>query len=248
MVELEEDKLEHGLVELQEGDHYPVIHVGREDLGPLVRDQPRHRLAADLGLVVESLDRDEDLFEAARSHYVGLPLQAELPGVVDAVHRNLVALAGRQGGEQVDDTKGVVDVPHGVHEGGVPLPHQLVEGVLGPPQPQLLRELELLLGLGLVYLALIGLDVPEHLEQGLVEQERQVLDMVVRLVRPLWLLSRLPGVDPLQDTKAAELREAELQLPQRLRPRQVLGRAPLLPLLLFHRLIEHHVDVVAPTD
>ena len=50
VVELEVDKLEHGLVELEEGDHDTVVHVHWQHLGQLVGHEPRHGLAEDLSL------------------------------------------------------------------------------------------------------------------------------------------------------------------------------------------------------
>mmetsp|Transcript_108705 Transcript_108705/g.325164 ORF Transcript_108705/g.325164 Transcript_108705/m.325164 type:complete len:216 (+) Transcript_108705:723-1370(+) len=65
-VQLEVHKLHHGAVELQEGEHHAEVHLRRHLLHELVRRKPRHRLAADLSLVIVALDRSEDLAQGLR--------------------------------------------------------------------------------------------------------------------------------------------------------------------------------------
>ena len=83
-------------------------------LGEGVGHDPDDGLVADLRLVVDPLDRDEDLPQLARLHDVVLELTREPRALGHALL--LEELGGREVGEEVDHAERVVHVAHGVHE------------------------------------------------------------------------------------------------------------------------------------
>jgi hypothetical protein len=128
VVEFEEGELEERLVELEEGEHDPKVHVRGRHLRERVRDDPGDGLPAHLGLEIHAFDRDEDLGQSVRAGHVVLPLQGQLPTSLRS--RRLHGPVRRQSREEVDEGEGVIEVSQRVVEAGVPLPDQVVEGVL----------------------------------------------------------------------------------------------------------------------
>ncbi len=85
----------------------------------------------------------------------------------------------RQCGKQVQQSKGIVQVPQSVDEAGVSLADEVVQGVHGSELFQAVGLLLVALRLGLLHLLLVRPDVAEGIEQGLVQEEIDVLDVVV---------------------------------------------------------------------
>ena len=69
----------------------------------------------------------------------------------------------------------------------------------------------------------VSLDIPKLVQELIVHQDLYVLYVIVGFIGPLELLLRLPGVDALQNTKASEVFQGELQLPNGLASSQILG-------------------------
>mmetsp|Transcript_4432 Transcript_4432/g.11509 ORF Transcript_4432/g.11509 Transcript_4432/m.11509 type:complete len:201 (+) Transcript_4432:137-739(+) len=198
MVELEEHELQHRLIELKECDHHSVVHVSGQHLAPLVRHEPCHLLAGHFSLVVETLHGNEGLLQRPGLGHIRLPFKAQPAGHLNLVCRNLVAFARRKDRKQIDHAQGIVQVANCVHEGWVPLANETVQCVTGPAVVELLSKLQLLLGLRFVDFALEGFDAPENFQQGLMEQEGEILHVVVRFRGALRFLPRLPRVNSFQ--------------------------------------------------
>mmetsp|Transcript_69679 Transcript_69679/g.185438 ORF Transcript_69679/g.185438 Transcript_69679/m.185438 type:complete len:224 (-) Transcript_69679:118-789(-) len=106
VVQLEVDEGEQALVELEEGEHHAVVDGHRRLLRERVRLDPRERDAGDLRLVVDALDRDEDLAQRARARNVGVELALQTLGVLDARRRH--KLGRGEGGEEEGEAERVV--------------------------------------------------------------------------------------------------------------------------------------------
>ena len=92
-------------------------------LGERVSLEPSDLLSSNLDLVVDSLDGEEDLSEALRSHHVELPLGHE-SGTVDGEGRREGRSGSGSGGEEGEEGKegkSVGKVSKSIGEGGVPI-------------------------------------------------------------------------------------------------------------------------------
>jgi hypothetical protein len=73
-----------------------------------MRNKPCNRLSHDLGLIIDTLDRDEDFPERLRVHNIQLPFSSKSRAVLNKLRRQ--AIVGRKSGEQEDHAERVVDI------------------------------------------------------------------------------------------------------------------------------------------
>ena len=102
-------------------------------------------------LVVVALDGHEDLPQPPGRDDVVLELHREPPAELDHLDGRLGRL-GECGVEEAE-TEAVLQVAHGVHEGGVALADDVVEGVLGLVVAEAVGSLQVALVVGLLQLA-----------------------------------------------------------------------------------------------
>ena len=167
----------------------------------------------DFSLHVDTLYTDEALHDAPSRRAVRPPTGRQMLRL--SSHTRLDASVAWEASEEVDEAKRVVQIAQRVLEAGVPLAHQVMEGVF--------RRERRLLSSGLVFLVAIGglahalhegLELAELHEERLVRQGPYVLEMVKYLTllvaggAPAWLA----GVYTLEDAKSAEILEGHLQL------------------------------------
>mmetsp|Transcript_73261 Transcript_73261/g.158576 ORF Transcript_73261/g.158576 Transcript_73261/m.158576 type:complete len:653 (+) Transcript_73261:298-2256(+) len=231
-VEPKVHKLDHGPVELEEGQHHAEVDLRRELLRELVGGKPRDRLPTDLGLEVVALDRREDLAQRLGADHVELELLVEPRGLVDRLRRDVALLVRGQGLEEGEHADGVVHVADGHVERRVPLADEVVQGVGGLPLLERRGQAALFPAHEPLELLHEGLHVEELVQQRLVREEGDVLGVVVRLVHPGRLLLRVARVDAFQDAKAAEVRKRDLQLRERLGTGHIRRGLALLSLSL----------------
>ena len=154
-------------------------------------------------LVVVPLDGDKDLLEGLGFDDPVHELDTEPPAEGNHLHRSLGVLG--KGGVEETEAETVLQVPDGVDEARVALPDDVVEGVLGLVGLEPVRRVKVPFGRGSLQLLEKHLEVSELPDDGLVQQEPDVLLVVegldpgdVALLGP-FPVPRLARVDPFQN-------------------------------------------------
>ena len=119
------DEPQQGHVELSEGANDLVVDIEGQSLVEGVGCNPGDRLAEQLDLCVDSLDREEALLHALGDGAVGHPLGVELLADGHVLRLDLQRLVLREIGKQTNQAQGIVEVAQGIVEAGVAFSNDL---------------------------------------------------------------------------------------------------------------------------
>ena len=171
----------------------------------LIRLDPGHLLAHDLGLVIDAFDRQKHFSQAFAHHHIEVEFPGQSLADFDVFVLDFESLVVLKGGEEVDQTEGVVQIPDGVHKGRVPFLDQMFKVVVGGVFPEVGMFGHVSSDLGLLDFFEVGPDFSEPAQQFLVGQEVDVFHVVIGLSVPGFLLRRFSRVDTLQDAQTTEV-------------------------------------------
>jgi hypothetical protein len=93
------------------------LEIKTHSLSELIWHDPCDSLIINLGLIIYSLDGEENLPKGFRLHNVELPFRSELGAVLDERGRN--SIVRRQGCKHERHTQGVVNVPKRIDKCGI---------------------------------------------------------------------------------------------------------------------------------
>ena len=144
-------------------------------------------------LVVDPFDGYEHLAQRVHLGDVRLKLERKLARLKHHLGGDAAALVRGEQRDEVHQGQGVVQVTHRVNERRVPLLHEVIQAVRRLLLLEAVDRVVRFLRLGAFDLALVRAQRAELLQEGLVREEVDVLDVVVRLALTLEFLLGLPG-------------------------------------------------------
>lgn len=209
-VEFEVDEFEQHGVEVQEGDHDPVVHVDGQVGRVLEGDDVGDLLPENLALVVNSFDANKRFPQSMRADHVKFEVLKQFGAELNFVTSEVELLVRGEDGEEGHEGEGVVEVSQRIDELGVPLSDQVAEGQLRLVLGQVSDFADISLGLRFFVFFEINFLPTDFLDQRVKRHEVYVLEVVVAATGLLEFLGGFAGIDALEDAELPEVLEGEL--------------------------------------